>query len=199
MGNSEPHQVSVVVVTNDRVTGEALACACERRGATATVREPRGTISVDAEVVVLDLTSRRPTLGDWSTVTASATRTVALGGSPSLVPINTTVNRWVADDRSLDDLLAAILEPDGPERAAPVDVARSDGSVGSLTVRERQVLVALLAGDGVQGIAERFGIAENTVRTHLQNLFAKLGVRSRAEAAAYALRHGLVDDHRRVG
>jgi two-component system, NarL family, nitrate/nitrite response regulator NarL len=35
----------------------------------------------------------------------------------------------------------------------------------------------------------------NTVRTHVQNILIKLGVHSKLEAAAFAMRHGLVDPH----
>lgn len=198
MGTSLPHQVSVVVVTEDRVTGEAIACACERRGVTATVREPNGVPAATGDVVILDLTAPQLSVTEWPMLSGAAVRTVAVGGSPGLLPAGAVVDRWVADDRSLDDLLEAVTSPGASSAAPPIDVARTRSSVGSLTVREREVLAALLSGDGVPGIARRLRITENTVRTHLQNVFAKLGVNSRAEAAAYALRHGLVDDLRKA-
>ena len=198
MGSSMPQQMSVVVITEDRVTGEALACACERRGVTATVCGPGDAAAVTGEVVILDLTAHEPSVTDWPLVSGPATRTVVVGGSSAVLPTGAVVDHWVADDRSVDDLLDAVTSP-GTSTAAPsVDVARTRNSVGSLTAREREVLGALLAGDGVPGMARRLQIAENTVRTHLQNVFAKLGVNSRAEAAAYALRHGLADDRRQV-
>jgi DNA-binding NarL/FixJ family response regulator len=198
MGMSMPQEVSVVVVTEDRVTGEALACACERRGVTATVCEPHAVPPVTGEVVILDLTAQRLSVTEWLALTSSAVRTVAVGGSPGLLPAGAVIDRWVPDDRSLDDLLEAVTSTGTSTAAPPIDVGQTRRSVGSLTSREREVLAALLAGDGVPGIARRLQITDNTVRTHLQNVFAKLGVNSRAEAAAYALRHGVVDDLRRA-
>jgi DNA-binding CsgD family transcriptional regulator len=207
---SMPQQVSVVVVTEDRVTGEALACACRRHGVTATVCEPHRAPSATGEVVILDLTTPQPSGTSWPVLSGAAVRTVAVGGSPGALPAGAVVDRWVPDDRSLDDLLDAVTSAvssaangkatsNGTSTASPPgDVGRTRRSVGSLTSREREVLAALLAADGVPGIARRLQITENTVRTHLQNVFAKLGVNSRAEAAAYALRHGLVDDLRRA-
>ncbi|HEY7282264.1 MAG TPA: LuxR C-terminal-related transcriptional regulator [Actinomycetota bacterium] len=43
------------------------------------------------------------------------------------------------------------------------------------------------------GIAQRLSISVNTVRTHVQNILAKLQVRSRLEAVAFATRYRLVD------
>ena len=193
-----PQQVSVVVITEDRVTGEALACACQRRGVTTMVCSPNGVPAVTGEVVILDLTGHQPSDTDWPVLSGHAARTVVVGGSPGVLPAGAVVDHWVPDDRSLDDLLEAVMSPGTSTAAPPIDVRRAHRSAGSLTAREREVLAALLAGDGVPAMARRLQIAENTVRTHLQNVFAKLGVSSRAEAAAYALRHGLVDGLRKA-
>jgi DNA-binding NarL/FixJ family response regulator len=61
-----------------------------------------------------------------------------------------------------------------------------------LTRREREVLVRLTAGASTEEIALDLDISKHTVRTHVQNLLAKLGVHSKLEASAYAVRHGLV-------
>ena len=41
-------------------------------------------------------------------------------------------------------------------------------------------------------LPEELGIARNTVKNHLRSILAKLGARNRAQAAAYAVSHGLV-------
>jgi DNA-binding CsgD family transcriptional regulator len=61
-----------------------------------------------------------------------------------------------------------------------------------LTNRERQVLGLLADGLGNKQIAARLGISANTVKTHLELLFDKLGVSSRTEAVATAARRGLL-------
>ena len=63
---------------------------------------------------------------------------------------------------------------------------------GHLTEREREVLTLLTEGASSEDIAARLHISLNTVRTHIQNTLTKLQVRSRLEAAAFAVRYGLV-------
>ena len=65
----------------------------------------------------------------------------------------------------------------------------------SLTPREREVLQALPHGASDKEIAERLGISERTVRTHVLNILGKLGVNSRLEALVFAVRHGAVRLH----
>ena len=83
--------------------------------------------------------------------------------------------------------------------AAP-DLARVDAlartaittATGGLTARELQVLRLVAAGNTNREIATALVISEHTVRRHLQNSFAKLGVSSRAAATAFAVHHGLI-------
>ena len=61
----------------------------------------------------------------------------------------------------------------------------------TLTPREREV--ALLVADGLRSreVAERLGIASQTVKSHLKTIFDKLGVSDRLELALYAIHKGL--------
>jgi len=61
-----------------------------------------------------------------------------------------------------------------------------------LSARESEILALVVNGYSNQKIAEQLGIARNTVKNHLRSILAKLGVRNRAQAAAYAVSHGLV-------
>jgi len=61
-----------------------------------------------------------------------------------------------------------------------------------LTSREREILGLLADGMGNKQIAARLGISTNTVKTHLELLFDKLEVSSRAEAVATGVRRGLL-------
>lgn len=62
---------------------------------------------------------------------------------------------------------------------------------GELTEREVQVLRLVAAGRTNRSIASELVISEHTVARHLNNIFAKLEVSSRAAATAYAFTHGL--------
>lgn len=88
-------------------------------------------------------------------------------------------------------------------RAADAPVAeaigRSEKRVDSplqekgLTEREQAVLQALAQGQSNKEIARSLWLAEQTVKFHLTNIYRKLGVSNRTEAARYAFEQGLVD------
>ena len=81
------------------------------------------------------------------------------------------------------DLSAALALVEGGDRP---------GASHGLTRRELEVLQLVAAGQSNREIAEELTLSEHTVRRHLQNIFAKLDVTSRAAATAYAFRHHLV-------
>jgi NarL family two-component system response regulator YdfI len=63
---------------------------------------------------------------------------------------------------------------------------------GNLSVREREVLGLLAEGAANKEIAARLYITERTVKAHVASIFNKLGVNSRTEAVAVALRSGVL-------
>lgn len=62
-----------------------------------------------------------------------------------------------------------------------------------LTAREREVLALMVEGLNNPQIGERLSISVTTVRSHVSNIFSKLGVSNRAEAIVLALRQNLID------
>ena len=76
--------------------------------------------------------------------------------------------------------------------AAPEASLRTPRDDAGLTPRELDVLRLLVEGRSDREIGEALFIGTRTVQTHVANLFAKLGVNTRAEAAAVAVRRGLV-------
>jgi DNA-binding CsgD family transcriptional regulator len=106
--------------------------------------------------------------------------------------------------RMLGDPDGAALEFDAAtwifrQLGAEPDLARAELLAGNapraaseLTGREREILALVSRGGTNRQIASELLISEHTVRRHLQNIFTKLEVPSRAAATAYALRHQLI-------
>lgn len=65
----------------------------------------------------------------------------------------------------------------------------------SLTEREMEVLRLLTQGQSNKEIAHQLHIVEDTVKTHIRHILAKLGVQSRTQAVLCAIRLGLAPDH----
>jgi DNA-binding CsgD family transcriptional regulator len=85
--------------------------------------------------------------------------------------------RPLLDELRALDLGSSTTGPDRPE---------------ALTAREREVLALVAAGRTNRQIAQQLYISDKTVSVHVSNLLAKLGARSRTEAAAIARRDGLL-------
>ncbi len=78
------------------------------------------------------------------------------------------------------------------EQVARAQAATGEGTGGALTERELGILRLLAQGKDAQAIADELTISANTVRTHLQNIFSKLGAHSKLEAVATATARGLL-------
>jgi DNA-binding CsgD family transcriptional regulator len=63
-----------------------------------------------------------------------------------------------------------------------------------LTDREIQILSLVAAGEPTAAISKRLGIAENTVKSHLTNIYAKTGSRNRVQATRHYLRQYALAD-----
>lgn len=122
-------------------------------------------------------------------------------------PVTHNLPLLVLSDEA-EDQAASVLPPDvsalrldAALRAVAVGLivrapAAADGfgpARALLTPRELEILGCL--GDGLsnKAVARRLGISQHTVKFHLEAVFAKLGVASRAEAVAKGLRSGLIE------
>jgi DNA-binding NarL/FixJ family response regulator len=76
-----------------------------------------------------------------------------------------------------------------PEKTAQQDAVKAAG----LTERETTILKALARGLSNEAIGKELWVAEQTVKFHLTNIYRKLDVSNRTEAARYAYEHGLID------
>jgi DNA-binding NarL/FixJ family response regulator len=63
-----------------------------------------------------------------------------------------------------------------------------------LTARERDVITLIARGYSNRAIADTLTISEKTTEGHVSSILSKLGYSSRAQAAAYAVQHGFLDD-----
>lgn len=86
----------------------------------------------------------------------------------------------------------SILHPDATKRL--VNGLTETNPADELSPRERDVLHLIAKGRSNKEIAAELNIGEKTVKTHVSNVLAKLGVQDRTQAALYAVKHGLADD-----
>lgn len=99
-----------------------------------------------------------------------------------------------ADAEGLE-VVAALSEPP-PITTTPRRPRRPDSValLRSLTSRERVVLKLLAEGNSLADIARQLDVSQHTIRTHMQNLYAKLGAHSRLDVVRFAAQHGLVGE-----
>ena len=107
-----------------------------------------------------------------------------------------------------DELVEAIHRVAGGELVLPtldIDVvltnlqrsaasrSRAGGLLRQLTSRELEILQMITEGHSTSEIAEHFFLSPLTVKSHVKNIYSKLGVHSKLEAVTFALRHGAVE------
>jgi DNA-binding NarL/FixJ family response regulator len=102
---------------------------------------------------------------------------------------------YLSKDTSSSQLLTAIRAVAAGRRFIPENVAEKLGEhVGSeeLTQAELNILRMLVGGMSNKEIAFALDVSENTVKSHLRNIFGKLAVSDRVTAVTTAIRRGLV-------
>lgn len=131
------------------------------------------------------LLAARATRRDAETAASDAYRAArALGAAPLVGWIEGLARRARL---TLD--VAPVAEVSPATEPEPADLP---SEAGSLTAREREVLALVAEGYTNRRIAEALFISESTAGVHVSNILGKLGVATRTEAAAVALRLGLV-------
>ena len=116
----------------------------------------------------------------------------ALRAHPAFEVVGVAASEADAPLPQADFILVARTPDDAPAVAQPTRNDTVIEGATALTNREREILALLADGLGNKQIAARLGISTNTVKTHLELLFEKLGVSSRAEAVAAGVRRGLL-------
>jgi DNA-binding NarL/FixJ family response regulator len=82
-------------------------------------------------------------------------------------------------------LVERFLTGPAPDATAPAEL-------GTLTEREKEVLLLVAAGHSNAEIANRLFLGEGTVKTHVARILAKLGLRDRVQAVVYAYEHRVI-------
>jgi DNA-binding NarL/FixJ family response regulator len=113
---------------------------------------------------------------------------------------------YLTKDASADEIQQALERVTSGQAALDpavqhllIEAVASSGSAGpvsgnlpdGLTAREAEVLALIAEGLSNTDIAARLVVSEATVKSHINHLLPKIGARDRAQAVAYAYRHGL--------
>lgn len=107
---------------------------------------------------------------------------------------------YLSKDAGRDEIVRAVhdaaagrtVRPGGPRPVLGVSTGPAEAPAVRLSAREREVLGHLARGTSVPAMAQQLYLAPSTVKTHVQRLYAKLGVSDRAAAVAVAMRTGLI-------
>lgn len=162
---------------------------------------------VRPDLVLIDIedTDRVPPLLEFVNHGDSSARIVVLGGRVDRATLVQMIAQGVRGFLLRESVTSDVLETLREVMAGGVvidpavaalliaDITRGvrlEGPFG-LSRLEQQVLAELAAELTNKQIGQRIGISTSTVKTHLTNMFRKLGVRDRVEAALFATEHGL--------
>jgi DNA-binding NarL/FixJ family response regulator len=199
---------AVVVVGDDRLFADALSLTLQGAGFDVPRIVDRredaiGVIEgVGADIVLVDVATSGEGLSLGARIAArrgDATRVVALTQTEDQRLVDRSVrlgfSGYLTKDlptaefvRSLETIADGHLVV--PRRHSD-EGRHDDGPLAALTGREREVLTLLVRGATSADIARELDVSDHTIRTHMQNLFGKLGVRSRVQAAAIAVKLGI--------
>lgn len=132
-------------------------------------------------------------------VTTPGTRLIVLAEHAGDSEISRALKKgalgYICKDVDPEDLKTAIRTVNAGRKYIPADIAEIlSEHIGSeeLTATETNVLRMIVGGMSNKEIAFALDISENTVKTHVQNIFGKIGVSDRTSAATLAIKRGLV-------
>jgi DNA-binding NarL/FixJ family response regulator len=215
--SSSMMSIRVLIVDDHALFAEALAARLsaepdfEVLPVAQDIRRAAALIATEApHVVVLDLV-----LGEESGLDAldlvrrryPDVRVVILSGITDIDPMVAALRRgavgWLPKTESADLVAQVIRSAAGRGGWIPPTVLGEvlrrlltggdpdGGDLADLTPREREVLQCMVDGLNRPEIADRLGLSANTVRTHTQNLLAKISAHSALEAITMAMRSGM--------
>jgi ATP/maltotriose-dependent transcriptional regulator MalT len=193
-----PAQVEIAIVASDLDTAaaaadelEQIAQAYSSAALTAAATAARGSLELAQDDGEAAMQSLRRAWKLWEEIdcpfeAAEVRRT--LGRACRALGDEEGAELAIGGAQAVFERLGATVEV---KRTA--DLLGARGQPGGLTARELEVLRLLAVGKSNKEIAEDLYLSVKTVARHLENIYFKLGVSSRAAATALAYRDGLVD------
>lgn len=209
-------QVEIALAIGDAALAAAaadelddVAAAYRSSGLQAAARRARGSVLLAAGRAEEALGVLWSACTGWTELEAPydcAKVRVLLASAYRLLGDTESADRELATARSCFEGLGAVLDaraaggpaPPGepcptPPAGPPAPSVRSlaPRSLAPLTAREAEVLALVAAGRTNRQVAAELVLSEKTVARHLSNIYAKLGVATRTEAARFAYEHGV--------
>ena len=201
----------VLIADDHRLMVEGTKQALERAGGFEVVGEAVSGVQVlplvrrlKPELVLLDL--RMPQM-DGLTVLSKIRKEfpdlkvaiLSVSQDPELIQsaLKRGANAYIVKSIDPDDLAGALRQALDGNVFTTAGVTEDPGERAAkdagLTDRELVIVRAVARGLSNEAISKELWVAEQTVKFHLTNIYRKLGVANRTEAARYAFEHGLVD------
>jgi DNA-binding NarL/FixJ family response regulator len=187
---------SLIIVSADRLYAEAAAAYLDgREGWRVAFISTDGIHALDAArrlepsaVLVIGEPNRigSRALARQLLRRGEALHVVLVGGSDD------SGLRSLPADIAAASVMTALRDGGGmPARLQPPAEDEGVAKLGTLTTRERRILRLVASGASVSEVSQGLKVSEHTIRTHLQNLYAKLGIHSRVQLVRFADRYGL--------
>jgi two-component system NarL family response regulator len=202
-------KIRVVVADDHPVVREGIVAIIDReRDMSVVAQAADGRAAVEAvlkhapDVILMDL--RMPVMDGLEAIrilskTMPSSRIIVLttydGDEDIHRAIRSGAMGYLLKDLYRDELLDAIRSVAAGRRTVPAKVAvrlAEHLASSELTQREMAILRLIVEGRSNKEIAEALSIAEGTVKGHVKNVFSKLAVSDRTQAATAALRRGFV-------
>lgn len=201
--------IRLVIADDHPVVREGLAAMCNRRPDLTVVAEAEnGQQAVAAvlehrpDVVLMDL--RMPVLGgvdaigqiraEWPEARIVVMTTFD-GDEDIFRALQAGARAYLLKDTPREEIVDAIRAVHAGQKRIPPEIAAKLAdrlTAEPLTDRELAVLKQIVAGQSNKEIGAALGIAEGTVKVHVNSLLGKLGVEDRTQAVTEALRRGIV-------
>jgi len=201
-------QLRVAIADDHALFRQGLRSLLSMRGEFTVVGEAERVDAVagllaDApcDVLLLDLQMDRDSLGEVEKLAAKAKVIVVTASErveDALAAIRAGASGVVFKRfavQTLMDAVRAVAEGQvwmPPNLQASMASALREPTRDPLTPREREIVELVAHGLRNAEVAKKLSITEDTVKSHLNNVFQKLNVRDRVQLTLYALRHGIV-------